>query len=143
MEADLRGADLRDADLGVSEEMKEPTDLSKVNLSGSNLQGADANVTKEQLAICKFLEGATMPDGSRHAQDAPDGAAPDSGALSPPPRGSHSCAMSRMLMTPSRLSCMVKGNAVVAIGVDRRRVGRDNGARRRLPARQVRLASRS
>jgi uncharacterized protein YjbI with pentapeptide repeats len=67
MEADLRGADLRDADLGVSEEMKEPTDLSKVNLSGTNLQGADANVTKEQLAICKSLEGATMPDGSRHA----------------------------------------------------------------------------
>jgi len=50
--------------------MKEPTDLSRVNLSGTNLQGAaltDANVTKEQVAICKSLKGATMPDGSRHA----------------------------------------------------------------------------
>jgi serine/threonine protein kinase, bacterial len=68
-EADLRGAELRDADLGVSEEMKKPTDLSGVKLSGTNLQGADltdANVTEEQLAICKSLEGATMPDGSKH-----------------------------------------------------------------------------
>jgi uncharacterized protein YjbI with pentapeptide repeats len=55
--------------LGVSEEMKKPTDLSGVKLSGTNLQGADltdANVTEEQLAICKSLEGATMPDGSKH-----------------------------------------------------------------------------
>ena len=65
----MRGADLRDADLGISEEMKEPTDLSGVNLSGTNLQGSDltdANVTEGQLATCKSLEGATTPDGSKH-----------------------------------------------------------------------------
>jgi uncharacterized protein YjbI with pentapeptide repeats len=49
--------------------MKKPTDVSRVNLSSTNLQGAaltDANVTEEQLTICKSLEGATMPDGSKH-----------------------------------------------------------------------------
>jgi hypothetical protein len=35
-------------------------------------------------------------------------------------------AFSRMLMTPSTPSCMVKGNAVVAIGVDRHGDGRNN-----------------
>jgi hypothetical protein len=38
----------------------------------------------------------------------------------------HLYAFSRMLMTPSTPSCIVKGNAVVVIGVDRRSVGRDN-----------------
>jgi len=33
-------------------------------LKGANLE--DANVTDEQLAACKSLEGATMPDGSEH-----------------------------------------------------------------------------
>jgi hypothetical protein len=32
-------------------------------------------------------------------------------------------------MSPSTLSCMVKGNVVVAIGVDRGGAGRDKGAR--------------
>jgi hypothetical protein len=32
-----------------------------------------------------------------------------------------------MLMSPSTPSCMVKGSAVVIIGVDRGGVGRDNG----------------
>ena len=37
--------------------------------TGTNLQGSDltdANVTEVQLTICKSLEGATMPDGSKH-----------------------------------------------------------------------------
>jgi hypothetical protein len=38
-------------------------------------------------------------------------------------------AFSRMLITPSTPSCMVKGNAVVVIGVDRHGVGRDNDSR--------------
>ncbi len=45
--ADLSGADLSDAD------------LSYVDLTG-------ALVTEEQLAKCKSLKGATMPDGSKH-----------------------------------------------------------------------------
>jgi hypothetical protein len=36
-------------------------------------------------------------------------------------------AFSRMLMSPSTPSCMVKGSAVVVIGVDRGGVDRDNG----------------
>jgi len=43
----LSGADLSDAD------------LSRANLSG-------ATVTNEQLAGAKSLQGATMPDGSKH-----------------------------------------------------------------------------
>jgi hypothetical protein len=42
-----------------------------------------------------------------------------------------------MLMTPSTLSCMVKRNPVVVIGVDRRAVGCDNGARYLLPCSRV------
>jgi uncharacterized protein YjbI with pentapeptide repeats len=60
--ANLENADLRDAklsgiDLGGA-------DLSGVVLSGADL--TDANVTEEQLATCKSLKGATMPDGSKH-----------------------------------------------------------------------------
>jgi uncharacterized protein YjbI with pentapeptide repeats len=53
--------------------------LSKANLRGANLSNADltganltladltgAQVTDEQLAKCKSLEGATMPDSSKH-----------------------------------------------------------------------------
>jgi uncharacterized protein YjbI with pentapeptide repeats len=77
--ADLRGADMRDAclsgaclrgvDLDDSGETKRPADLSGVNLSGANLQGANlsgAKVAKEQLEEAKSLQGATMPDGSKH-----------------------------------------------------------------------------
>ena len=50
--ANLSGADLSDADLSDA-------DLSRANLSG-------ATVTNEQLAGAKSLQGATMPDGSKH-----------------------------------------------------------------------------
>jgi hypothetical protein len=43
--------------------------LTYANLSNAYLGGADlegANVDGEQLAMCKSLEGATMPDRSKH-----------------------------------------------------------------------------
>src|SRR5215212_2165701 len=74
---DLHGTDLSDADL--SDANLSEADLSYDNLSSANLQGANltdavlrgtnlsnAKVTSEQLAQAKSLEGATMPDGSRH-----------------------------------------------------------------------------
>ena len=54
---DLSGADLTKADL--SDAILRDTNLSDANLS-------DATVTEEQLAECKSLERATMPDGSKH-----------------------------------------------------------------------------
>jgi len=57
-----RGAGLTDADLEGAN--LEGADLSNAYLGGANLKGA--NVTDEQLATCKSLEGATMPDGSKH-----------------------------------------------------------------------------
>ena len=65
--ADLSGADLRWADLSGA-------NLRWADLSGANLNRADlaetdlrwANVTDEQLAEAKSLEGAIMPDGTRH-----------------------------------------------------------------------------
>jgi uncharacterized protein YjbI with pentapeptide repeats len=70
--ADLNTSLLRDADLGGAV-------LISANLSGANLSRAvltdadlsDANlanavVTDEQLDACKSLEGATLPDGSKH-----------------------------------------------------------------------------
>jgi uncharacterized protein YjbI with pentapeptide repeats len=90
--ADLSGADLTDVDLSNAEGLWEPgtdlwkrgaglndadlsnanlsgADLSNANLSGANLSGANlkgADVTEEQLAKCKSLEGATMPDGQKY-----------------------------------------------------------------------------
>jgi hypothetical protein len=85
--ADLSGANLADVDLSNAERLWERgTDrwergagLTDADLSGANLSGADlssaylgganlkgANVTDEQLAMCKSLEDATMPDGSKH-----------------------------------------------------------------------------
>jgi|SRR5215211_802668 uncharacterized protein YjbI with pentapeptide repeats len=55
--ADLSGALLVDANLSSSI-------LSEANLSGADL--TDAKVTEEQLEQAKSLEGATMPDGSKH-----------------------------------------------------------------------------
>jgi uncharacterized protein YjbI with pentapeptide repeats len=55
--ANLYGADLSGADLYRS-------DLSDVDLSWADLTGA--NVTAEQLAETKSLEGATLPDGTKH-----------------------------------------------------------------------------
>ncbi len=57
-----RGAGLTDADLRGAN--LEGADLSQAFLGGANLQGA--TVTDEQLASCKSLEGATMPDGSTY-----------------------------------------------------------------------------
>ena len=50
--ADLRGANLMEAVLG------------KADLRGAYLIGA--KVTNEQIAQAKSLEGATMPDGTKH-----------------------------------------------------------------------------
>jgi hypothetical protein len=58
----LAGAHLEDADLEGAN--LEGADLSGAYLGGANLKGA--NVDDEQLAMCKSLEGATMPDGSKH-----------------------------------------------------------------------------
>jgi uncharacterized protein YjbI with pentapeptide repeats len=60
--ADLSDADLSDADLSSA-------DLSGAYLSDANLAGADlsdAEVIIEQLAACKPLEGATMPNGQKY-----------------------------------------------------------------------------
>jgi len=75
--ADLTGADLRDADLAG-------TNLHRAALYYAKVMGADlreaylneaalnyanltnTEVTLEQLEACRSLEGATMPDGSRH-----------------------------------------------------------------------------
>jgi hypothetical protein len=60
--ADLTGAELHDANLTRA-------DLTGADLTGAELPGADlsdATVTEEQLATCKSLEDATMPDGSKH-----------------------------------------------------------------------------
>jgi uncharacterized protein YjbI with pentapeptide repeats len=62
-----RGADLRNANLSGAN--LEDANLSSAYLSGANLEGANlegANVTDEQLGECESLEGATMPDGTKH-----------------------------------------------------------------------------
>jgi hypothetical protein len=58
----LEGADLQGANL-------EGADLRETNLNGANLSKANlraATVTQEQLGTTSSLEGATMPDGSKH-----------------------------------------------------------------------------
>jgi uncharacterized protein YjbI with pentapeptide repeats len=76
--ADLTGADLQDVDLSYAN--LRGADLVRANLTRANLAGTDltgANLwfadltdargaTEEQLAACKSLEGATMPDRSEH-----------------------------------------------------------------------------
>lgn len=62
-ETDLSEADLREADLRGSNLSK--TDLSEADLRGANLSGAK-DVAQEQLATCRSLVGATMPNGSKH-----------------------------------------------------------------------------
>jgi hypothetical protein len=59
---DLRGANLQGANL-------QGANLQEANLQGANLQGANlqgANATDEQLTDTLSLQGATMPDGSKH-----------------------------------------------------------------------------
>src|SRR5216684_4256886 len=71
--ADLSGADLSKANLSGANLSE--ADLSGANLNGANLSGADlslanlrgALVTAEQLTATKLLQGATMPDGSKHS----------------------------------------------------------------------------
>jgi len=60
-DANLTGVELHDADLTGA-------DLHNADLTGAELPGADlsdATVTEEQLATCKSLEGATMPNGQK------------------------------------------------------------------------------
>jgi hypothetical protein len=70
--ADLRKADLRGADLTAAklfDASLDGADLRRANLYGADLTAArlkGAKVSEEQLAACESLEGATMPDGSKH-----------------------------------------------------------------------------
>jgi hypothetical protein len=61
-EAHLEGANLSGADLSYVD--LSGADLQKVNLGGANL--AYAGVTEGQLAEALLLQGAIMPDGSKH-----------------------------------------------------------------------------
>src|SRR5216683_6593308 len=61
--ANLSGASLYEANLSLANLSR--ADLSGANLSGANLRGA--LVTAEQLTATKLLQGATMPDGSKHS----------------------------------------------------------------------------
>src|SRR5260370_645908 len=66
--ANLIGANLSGANLSgvyLSRADLSGADLSKANLSGANLRAA--LVTAEQLTATKLLQGATMPDGSKHS----------------------------------------------------------------------------
>src|SRR5216684_2789513 len=66
--ADLSGADLSKANL--SEVVLSGANLNGANLNGADLSGANlrgALVTAEQLTATKLLQGATMPDGSKHS----------------------------------------------------------------------------
>jgi len=54
----LRDADLREADLSLA-------DLNGANLNEADMRGAE-KWTEEQLSKAESLEGATMPDGSKH-----------------------------------------------------------------------------
>lgn len=70
--ADLAGADLMYANLDHAELVGADlrgADLTRASLAGADLGGADltgATVTREQLDACGSLEGATMPDGTKH-----------------------------------------------------------------------------
>jgi uncharacterized protein YjbI with pentapeptide repeats len=57
------------SDVDISDDYLVPTNLGDANLSGADLSGAYLTGTKvapEQLAACKSLEGATMPDGQKY-----------------------------------------------------------------------------
>jgi uncharacterized protein YjbI with pentapeptide repeats/DNA-binding transcriptional regulator YiaG len=75
--ADLHEADLRDADLQGANLVN--ADLFRANMTGASLHDAelrganliDAQVTDEQLAEAKTLEGATLPDGREYPGQVP------------------------------------------------------------------------
>ncbi len=61
----LAGADVSEANL-------DGANLDGANLDGANLRGADlerATVTNEQLATCRRLNGAVLPDGTKVPDD--------------------------------------------------------------------------
>jgi uncharacterized protein YjbI with pentapeptide repeats len=63
----LNGADPSNID--SSNDHLTPTNLGGADLSNADLSGAyltGAGVSEEQLDTCKSLQGATMPDGSKH-----------------------------------------------------------------------------
>ncbi len=63
----LNGADPSNID--SSNDHLTPTNLGGADLSNADLSGAyltSSKVSKEQLDTCKSLQGATMPDGSKH-----------------------------------------------------------------------------
>ena len=60
--ANLRGADLSEANLRDAHLYG--ADLRGANLSGADLSGAEVS---DELSRAKSLEGATMPDGMKHA----------------------------------------------------------------------------
>lgn len=73
-DADLSNADLRSASMHAAD--LRGANLSNANLSGDDLSSADLSranlshakgVTTEQLRRAKSLQGAIMPNGSRHA----------------------------------------------------------------------------
>jgi uncharacterized protein YjbI with pentapeptide repeats len=91
--ADLEGADLREAVLGgdygfrdlrlysttiASGAVSHPSSFKGANFDNAILKGANlhrAQLTAEQLAQCRLLEGATMPNGQKYEEwlKTPDG----------------------------------------------------------------------
>jgi uncharacterized protein YjbI with pentapeptide repeats len=75
--ANLSGANLSGADLSVRGAHQRKANLSGADLSGADLSGADLSgadlfgatgiTTKELEDLAFSLEGATMPDGSKHS----------------------------------------------------------------------------
>jgi pentapeptide repeat protein len=70
-DTDLSGADLNGADLSDAQgRFESGARMSGAHLEGADLSGADltnAEITKDQLQEAGSLEGATMPDGSKHS----------------------------------------------------------------------------
>lgn len=73
VEADFTGANLQNADFAASISAAwtgDAEDIGDADLTNADLTEADlrgAIITDQQLAQCKSLKGATMPDGTQHA----------------------------------------------------------------------------